>query len=145
MPVAPEAVWAALADPAGYGHWVVGSKRIRDADAGWPAPGTRFHHVVGVGPLELRDHTESLAAEAPRLLRMRAHARPLGAAIVELRLEPRGTGTLVRMREHPDTTVGRVLLGNPLGDRLIELRNARSLARLQQLALRASARPAAPR
>ena len=39
MPVAPEAVWGILADSASYGHWVVGSKHIRDADAGFPAAG----------------------------------------------------------------------------------------------------------
>ena len=42
MPVAPEAVWAALADPSGYEYWVVGSKAIRDADPEFPAPGTSF-------------------------------------------------------------------------------------------------------
>ena len=50
--------------PARYGDWVVGSKRIRAADASWPAPGSRFHHTVGVGPLSLDDHTESLEADA---------------------------------------------------------------------------------
>ena len=38
MPVPPQAVWDALADPAGYGYWVVGSKEIRDAEPGFPAP-----------------------------------------------------------------------------------------------------------
>ena len=47
----PERVFAVLADPRCYPEWVVGSKEIRAADPGFPAPGTRFHHTVGVGPL----------------------------------------------------------------------------------------------
>ena len=77
-----------LADPDSYAYWVVGSKRIRDADASWPAPGSRFHHTVGVGPLTVDDHTESLAADRPRRLVLRANARPLGVAKVEIELEP---------------------------------------------------------
>ena len=38
MAVPPQAVWDVLADPAGYGYWVVGSKLIRDAEPDWPAP-----------------------------------------------------------------------------------------------------------
>ena len=64
MPVPPEAVWGALADPGGYGYWVVGSKEIRDADPGWPAPGSRFHHTIGFGPFALDDHTQALEARA---------------------------------------------------------------------------------
>ena len=60
MPVPPAAVWAALADPGGYGYWVVGSKLIRDADPDWPAPGTRFHHTIGFGPFTVEDHTVAL-------------------------------------------------------------------------------------
>jgi len=75
MPVTPPAIWEALADPDTYGFWVVGSKRIRDADPAWPAPGTRFHHTIGVGPFTVNDHTRSLEAQAPRLLRMRAKGR----------------------------------------------------------------------
>src|SRR5829696_5193022 len=80
MPVAPESVWDALADPGSYGYWVVGSKVIRDADADWPAPGSRFHHTVGAGLLKASDHTKSLEASRPRRLAMRAKARPFGSA-----------------------------------------------------------------
>ena len=66
MPVLPEAVWAVLARPESYGYWVVGSKVIRDADAAFPAVGTKLHHTIGVGPLTLSDHTEVLEAEPPR-------------------------------------------------------------------------------
>ena len=53
MPVPPEAVWDVLADPSSYGYWVVGSKQTRDAEPEWPAPGSKFHHTIGFGPLTL--------------------------------------------------------------------------------------------
>src|SRR3954464_13858092 len=86
MLVQPETVWDVLADPDGYRYWVVGSKAIRDADPGFPAPGTRFHHTIGSGPFTLRDHPEVLDSEPARLLRLRALGRPLGAATVTLEL-----------------------------------------------------------
>jgi uncharacterized protein YndB with AHSA1/START domain len=135
MPVPPDAVWDALADHGAYGYWVVGSKVIRDADAAWPAPGARFHHTIGVGPLKVSDHTESLEARAPRLLRMRAKGRPLGTAQITMRMTPRGDGTLVRMTETPDGPTA-VLALNPLVHLLTKARNAESLMRLEELALR---------
>jgi len=134
MPVPPDAVWEALADAGGYGYWVVGSSEIRDADPTWPASGSRFHHTVGVGPLRIRDHTESVAAERPRLLRLRAKARPLGTARVTLELTPEHGGTRVRMVEDPDGWTS-VLIVNPLVHLLTRGRNAESLMRLEELAL----------
>jgi uncharacterized protein YndB with AHSA1/START domain len=143
MPVPPEAVWEALADPGGYGYWVVGSSEIRDADAAWPAPGSRFHHTVGVGPLRLRDYTASLEAQPPRRLVLRAKARPLGTARVTLELGPHAGGTRVRMTEDPDGW-SRPLTLNPFLHLFTRARNAESLMRLEELALRrAGARTAA--
>lgn len=138
MPVAPDAVWAALADSGGYGYWVLGSRRIRDADPGWPAPGSRFHHTIGFGPVELADHTVSLAAERPRLLRMRAKGRPLGTADVTMELTPAAGGTRVRMTENPSTYTALLKL-NPFVHVLTLARNAKSLMRLEELALRHAA------
>ena len=135
MPVPPAAVWDALADPGSYAYWVVGSKVVRDADEGWPAPGTRFHHTVGVGPLEVSDYTESLDARPPERLRMRAKARPLGMAQITLEMEPRDGGTLVRMTENADGPTA-VLSLNPLVHLFTKARNAESLMRLEELALR---------
>ena len=135
MPVPPEAVWDALADPGNYGYWVVGSKLIRDADPLWPAPGTRFHHTVGVGPFTINDHTESLRAEPPHVLTLRAKGRPGIIADVHFELEPQSGGTLVRMYEEP-ASVYAPLRFNPLVQLMIKLRNAESLARLEELALR---------
>jgi len=136
MPVPPVAVWDVLADPESYAFWVVGSKRIRDADPAWPAPGSRFHHSVGIGPLHVNDHTESLEAQPPWLLRLRAYARPLGTARVTMEMTPQGGGTLVRMTEDPDG-LSAVLALNPLVHLFTKVRNAESLLRLEVLALRA--------
>ncbi len=130
---APERVFSVLADPDGYGEWVVGSRDIRDADPDFPAPGTVFHHSVGIGPLVVHDHTEVLAADPPRMLRLRAHARPLGSAVVTLRLEPRRFGTEVTMIEDPAgwTTPLWILPPTHVFGRL---RNFESLRRLKALA-----------
>ena len=138
MPVPAATVWEALADPAAYGYWVVGSKVIRDADPAWPAPGARFHHTIGVGPLKVSDHTESLEAEPPRLLCMRANGRPLGTARITMEMTPRDGGTLVRMTETPDGLTA-ILALNPLVHLLTKARNAESLMRLEELALRRTA------
>jgi uncharacterized protein YndB with AHSA1/START domain len=129
----PEAVWAVLADPDAYAHWVVGSKDIRDADPSWPADGSRFHHTVGVGPLSIHDHTEVVRAERPYRLLLHAKARPAGRAMVELLLVPRGEHTLVEMWEEPASLLAR-LGHNPVADRLLHGRNIESLRRLAELA-----------
>jgi uncharacterized protein YndB with AHSA1/START domain len=134
MPVSPEAIWGVLADPGVYDRWVVGSKLIRDADADWPAPGTRFHHTVGFGPITVSDDTESLEARRPELLRIRAKARPLATATVRLELQRRDGGTQVRMTETPDGLAFLLAL-NPLVYVLTKRRNAESLLRLERLAL----------
>ncbi|HEU4701139.1 MAG TPA: SRPBCC family protein [Conexibacter sp.] len=134
MPVPPEAVWAALADAYDYAYWVVGSTEIRDVDESWPAPGSRFHHTVGVRPLRVSDHTESLEARRPSLLRIRAKARPLGTAVVTMAMTPQDGGTHVRMTENPDGLTGWLSL-NPLVQLLVKGRNAESLMRLEELAL----------
>jgi uncharacterized protein YndB with AHSA1/START domain len=140
MPVDPEDVWAALARPEGYGYWVIGSKEIRDVDPDWPSPGARFHHTVGLGPLKVADHTESLECSPPHELVMRAKARPLGTARVTMRLIARDGGTLVRMEENPDGLTALLTL-NPAVQLLTAGRNAESLARLEELALREGQHP----
>jgi hypothetical protein len=115
---------------------------IRDADATWPAPGAKFHHTVGFGPLKISDHTVSIEAERPGLLRMRVKGRPLLTAIVTMEMLPRSGGTLVRMKENPDGAFA-VLALNPLVHVATKLRNAESLMRLEELALRRAGSAAA--
>jgi uncharacterized protein YndB with AHSA1/START domain len=130
----PEDVFAVLSDADSYGEWVVGSDAIRDADAGFPAQGTRFHHRVGVGPLKTNDHTEVLDVNAPYLLELRAKARPFGTAEVKLLLTPRRPGsTHVTMIETAGDAVSRLLF-NPLTAPLVRVRNMESLRRLTRMA-----------
>lgn len=135
MPVPPEAVWDALADAGGYAYWIVGSREIRDADPDWPAPGARFHHTVGFGPLTIRDHTVAVEARRPGLLRLRVKARPLVTAQVTFEMRAEDGGTRVRMTETPDGLTSWMVL-NPLVHLLTRGRNAESLMRLEELALR---------
>lgn len=67
------------------------------------------------------------------MLRLLAHARPLGSAVVTLRLEPRRFGTQVTMIEDPAgwTTPLWVLPSTHVFGRL---RNFESLRRLKALA-----------
>jgi uncharacterized protein YndB with AHSA1/START domain len=130
MAASPAAVWSVLADPDEYGHWVVGSQRIRSADPLFPAAGTRFHHAVGVGPLRVHDHTEVVESRPLRLLHLRAKARPLGTATVIIELEGDDRQTTVRLFERPDGLYAPLAL-NPLVHALTKLRNAESLRRLE--------------
>ena len=130
----PETVWRVLADPRSYAHWVVGSKRVRDADPAWPAPGSRFHHTVGFGPFTIDDHTESLSSDPPHRLELRANARPLGVADVVLELEPSDAGTVISITENP-AGIQRILALLPPVQMLTKARNNQSLARIERLAL----------
>jgi uncharacterized protein YndB with AHSA1/START domain len=128
-----EKVFAVLADPASYAHWVVGSRRVDGADPGFPGPGTRFSHQVGVPPLVLSDETVVLESEPPRRLVLRTKAQVLGSARVELRLDPEAGGTRVTMRETPAALQTHLFM-NPFTDPLLRLRNAEALRRLRRLA-----------
>jgi uncharacterized protein YndB with AHSA1/START domain len=129
----PEAVYAVLADPDSYAHWVVGATRTRAADPAWPRPGTRFHHTQGLFGIGLPDHTEVVASNPPRQLVMKARIRPFAVNKVELRLRPRGRGTRVTMLEYPIGGVAAIV-DNPLMDKLLHLRNLESLRRLRRMA-----------
>jgi uncharacterized protein YndB with AHSA1/START domain len=133
IPVAPQAVWRVLSDPGTYADWVVGAKRIDAVDAAWPAAGARFHHAVGWGPITVRDETTVLESRRPRLLRLRAKARPIGTATVTFRLTGERGGTTVVMHERPDGLYAPLAL-NPLLELLTRVRNAESLARLDRRA-----------
>lgn len=133
MAAAPEDVWSVLAEPSHYAYWVVGSSEIRDWDRGWPKPGSRFHHRVGAKPLTLADHTEVVESAPPRLLVLRAKARPLGVARVEMRIEPHPAGSLVTMIEDPEVPMPALLVPPPV-HALLRVRNGESLRRLRRLA-----------
>ena len=127
----PEAVYAVLSDGRRYAEWVVGAKRIRDVDPAWPEPGSRFHHVVGFGPIEIKDHSEVLEVEPRKRLVLRVRARPAGEARVELDLLPRDGGTEVRMNEYPVSGVAKTI-DNPLLEATLKARNLEALRRLKR-------------
>ncbi len=129
----PERVWAVLANPDSYAHWVVGSRDTRSADPRFPAEGTSFHHTVAFGPIDLKDETSVVESDAPRRLVLHVKARPLGRAKVRLDLSATGGGTRVTMREGPESLIAR-LAYNPLVDLLLRGRNDEALRRLATLA-----------
>lgn len=128
-----DAVWRVLSDGWLYPSWVVGAARMRDVDDSWPAVGARLHHSVGSWPLLLDDRTEVLDAVPPRLLRLKAHAWPTGAAEVVVELEERGPGSRVHIREDAVEGPG-ALVPRALRQLLIGVRNREVLRRLAFLA-----------
>jgi uncharacterized protein YndB with AHSA1/START domain len=131
----PDAVFGVLGDGWTYPSWVVGAVRVRAVDDGFPAPGTRLHHCVGVWPLTIEDHTEVVACDPGKRLVLHARAWPAGAAVVDVDLEPDGDGTLVVMRE--DAVAGpATLVPGRLRAAGLALRNAETLRRLAFLAER---------
>lgn len=129
----PEAVFDVLADGRSYGYWVVGSGEIREVEDGFPAIGTAFHHKVGWGPFKVADETRIEACERPHRLKLRAKARPLGTAVVELELYPHPQGTRVVMTEDAGDRLTSLVF-TPLTHFAVRARNVESLRRLARLA-----------
>jgi Polyketide cyclase / dehydrase and lipid transport len=125
----PSDVFAVLSDGWTYPVWVVGAARARDVDKGWPDPGTRIHHAVGVWPALLQDHTESADVEPPHRLRLRARAWPTGEAHVEFRIEPHDEGCMVTIDEHV-VSGPATLIPSPVEATLLKWRNTETLRRL---------------
>lgn len=131
--VAPGAVFDVLRDGTSYEKWVVGARKIRAVDPGWPAVGTAIHYTVGYRPLRKDGVTKSVACEPDVHLELEAVAWPAGTARIDLRVEPVREGTLVTLDEHPKSGPGAAL-HNPALDVFIHLRNVESLRRLERLA-----------
>lgn len=131
----PSRVFDVLSEADAYGEWVVGSKQIRDADPDFPAPGSRFHHTVGFGPITVSDHTVVEELKRPQRIKLRAKARPLGTAHVTLELKRKGRGkTEVTMTEGPADPLSALAFFHPLTLLLVRGRNDESLRRLGELA-----------
>jgi NAD(P)-dependent dehydrogenase (short-subunit alcohol dehydrogenase family)/uncharacterized protein YndB with AHSA1/START domain len=129
----PEDVFAFLTDPDCYPKWVVGAAGIRDYDEGFPAVGSRFHHKVGSWPVGVKDYTEVTEVDPPHRIVLKAKARPLGTATIELALRESAGGTEVRMEEAPGDRVTSLVVGNPVADAALRVRNAEALMRLKRL------------
>lgn len=125
----PDQVWEVLSDGWLYPVWVVGATHMRDVDDNWPGEGARLHHQVGAWPLLLADTTKVAAAEPARRLVLQARAWPVGAARIEIVIEPHPDGALVRMAEAPARGIAR-WLDNRLLRRFLIARNTECLMRL---------------
>ena len=133
--VTPAQVFAVLRDGRSYGHWVVGTRTIRDVDDGWPASGTRLHYTIGYAPLRHDNVTTAHVYDPESRLQLEAHAWPAGTAFIEIIATPTEGGTTVSIEEHPLRGLAK-LLHNPVLDRLIKVRNVETLRRLEQQARR---------
>jgi len=134
LDVPADDVEAVLSDPWSYAAWVVGASQVREVEGDWPKPGAAIHHSIGAWPLLLNDHTTVERAEPERELVLRAQARPFGAALVRLLLEPSGPdGTALTIQEDVVAGPGRLV---PAGVRRVGLvpRNVESLRRLGLIA-----------
>jgi uncharacterized protein YndB with AHSA1/START domain len=123
-------VFDAVSDPTTYPHWLVGAREIRSVEAAWPAPGTCFHHRVGLaGPLTVADSTEVVEVEAPRRLVLDARARPFGRARVRFDLaeEPDAGGDVITRVSIHEVPAGALAPLTPLLDPPTAARNRVSL------------------
>lgn len=121
--------FAVLIDPETYPLWLIGTKRIREVDDDWPRPGSTFHHVVGVGPFQLRDESVALDVEHGTMLRLKVKARPFVSAVATFRVIGNDDRCVVTLEEEPALR----LIGNlvrPVLDPVTHVRNHRSLRRL---------------
>ncbi len=128
----PEEVFAVLADGRRYADWVVGAKRVRAVDDTWPAPGSRFHHEVGLGPLSIRDSSMVVSMDPPEQVVLEVRAFPAGKARVTMTISPRDGGSEVLMEEVPTGGPAKAIDSWPLR-RLTMLRNVESLKRLRRI------------
>ena len=96
----------------------------------WPKPGSKFHHVVGFGPLRLADNSEVLDIdESAMVLRLEVRARPLIAAVATFRVIGTDSRCVITLQEEPALR----MIGNlvrPVMDPATHVRNHRSLRRL---------------
>lgn len=129
----PDQVFTVLANPYSYEYWVVGCKRIRDVEVEWPAPGSAFHHTIGVGPAAVNDETRIVRIDAPNLIELDAHGWPAGEARVTLLVHGDATSSRVEMIEEPTSGPAK-WLHNRLLDAAAHARNTVALRRLARVA-----------
>lgn len=135
-----EEVFDVLLDPTTYPNWLVGARNIRGIDDAWPAPGSHFHHTVGIGPFTLHDKTKILSADPPQRLVLEAKARPAGVAEVVFEIEPVPTGSRVVLHERP-VRGPAALAHNRVLEGMISTRNRQSLRQLADFLGAAAAKP----
>ena len=141
----PERVFTVLADGWTYSDWVVGTVHIRDVEQSWPAVGSKLHHKAGPWPFSLHSSSTVLLCEPNRRLRLNAGLWPLGAALVDIRLEPVAGGA-TRVIIHEDFAEGPLRwIRSKANDLVLHRRNIETLRRLADIAERAVQSPSTPR
>lgn len=135
----PADVFAVLVDPESYPRWLIGADRIRDVDTAWPAIGSKFYHVVGVGPLKIADDSEVIDIEDGRMLQLKVRARPLVSAVATFRVIGDTKRCVVTLEEEPAIrSIGNLV--RPLLDPTVHMRNHRSLRRLADVVAEVASR-----
>jgi carbon monoxide dehydrogenase subunit G len=127
----PDRVWAVLADPENFDDWVVGAQNVRDADANWPAVGSKLHHSSGVGPLTIDDETQVEISNSPTQLVLLAKVGAAGKFRITLDLRATAAGTTLWMHEEAVAGLADHVPGT---DSAVHVRNDISLERLKGLA-----------
>lgn len=132
MEASAESIFEVLLDARAYPEWIVGCKEIREVEESWPAPGSRFHHRVGVGPLTVDDSTKLVSADPPHQLVLEAQVGPVGAAMVVFDISPEKNGSQVKITEQP-VSGPAAALESPVQDNVLGFRNVETLRRLGDL------------
>ena len=138
MPVRPsEVIWDVLAEPDSYEYWVVGSKRVRDAEPGSRA-GQQVPSHDRVRPLDARRSHRGAGRRARRAAAPAGEGPAVRDRGGDAADDAEDGGTWSRSSR---TRTGRSRSSalNPLLQVLTKLRNAESLMRLEELALRRAA------
>jgi hypothetical protein len=124
----PDEVFAVLADPDAYHHWLVGSDTSPDADLSRPRS-ARDLTPRRIRPVKLKDHTDLIEIDPSDRLVLSARTWPLSSAEITLLLTARGRGTEVTMIESAGDPLSRLVL-NPFTEPLAHLRTVGPLRRL---------------
>jgi uncharacterized protein YndB with AHSA1/START domain len=123
LPSRPERVFQVLEDPRSLRILVPGAHTIRRFDPDWPAVGSSVHHSVGLPPLVVRDTTQVIRCQPPRLLVLDARVHLLGRFTVQFQLTPSGAGTHLVVREEPVAGVASLPRLRPAVELALSLRN----------------------
>ena len=135
-------VFDVLRDGSLYASWVVGTRKIRRVEPGWPEPGTSIHYTAGHWPLRKDDRTTSRGYVPDARLELAAHAWPTGTIGIVITAEVRDGGVEVTIDESPARGVLKVL-NNPAIELGIKLRNVETLRRFEHQVRRKQAERAA--
>jgi uncharacterized protein YndB with AHSA1/START domain len=126
----PEDVFDVLEDAYAYPRWVVGTRRVRRVDPGWPAVGSHFHHAIGTAAGELHDSSKVIEHDRPRRMALEVRFRPAGIAAVEVDVASDGAGSIVSLTESPMRGLA-ARVPSIVMEPLLWARNALALQRLR--------------